>query len=213
MTSGPRVVEYLGLPGVGKTSHLGSSGFCERSGAIASPVPQGKDAQKRSNTLRGIAQAPRLFALLVWASISNWKSLTLPTSVRPIFVVVERIGRVASLRRGDPGHEVHLDEGALQFIWRTFSQMEVTERNQRLMDRCVAAVPQPADVYVAYISCPSAQHVQQVISRGKGSPFDQAVIAGDDAQHQRGRSWMATLLLLLRRAGIPIRYVHTEPAR
>lgn len=212
MIHGPRVVEYLGLPGVGKTWNLNSSGFRQRSGAIPSPVPPGWSAEKRSNMLRGIAQAPRLLLLLLWCSLSNWRSLNPRTSLRPILVVFERIGRISNLRvRSD--EETHVDEGVLQFVWRTFSQLRMTERNHRLMEVCLGAIPRTVDMRVAYLACPADLHRQRVISRGKASDFDLAIMRGDDDAHRRGRAWMAVLLCLARRRGLDIHFVGTVPAR
>jgi hypothetical protein len=201
------VIEYLGLPGVGKTWHLGPSGFRGRSGAISSAVPPGRSLEKRSNTLRGMLKSPRLLLLLLWSALTNWRSLRRGTSLRPILVVFERIERINRLKRMRPSIETHVDEGVLQFVWRTFSQLEVNERNQRLLKRCLTALPGRVDMAVAYFSCPVAQHLEQVISRGKGSDFDLAVIRGSDAEYRRGREWMATLMLLARRSGIDIEYV------
>lgn len=204
-----RVVEYLGLPGVGKTSQLGEDGYCAANGAHPSPVPDGQSFHKLVNTFRGLLMRKRLFFLLLWSGIQNWRTLELRTSLRPIFVVFERIGRTTHLRQNVDLREIHIDEGSLQFVWRTFFEKELNESNLRMLSACMNALGDIGSS-VCYISCRREEHVSRVLNRGKQARFDLSVAQGDEAAYKRGRLWMAAILRILRCSEVDIVYVHAS---
>ena len=204
-----KVVEYLGLPGVGKSWQAGPKGYCGLVGGVPRPVPPGVSSGKPSNTVKGMLRHRRLFLILLWTLIRNFRNLRIGVSVRPIFVVLERAERINRLQKSLQTGEIHIDEGMLQFVWRTFSQIPSHERNVRLMTKCLAALPNPAGYSIAYISCPEKQHIRQVISRGKPSQFDLAIIRGDQKEYRLGRYWMACLLRAARRLQFDVTHVST----
>lgn len=206
-----RVVEYLGLPAVGKSWHLQDEGYRSTEGAWPHEVPTGLSWRKAGHTLRGLVSHGQLFLLLLiawWrASRPNGGILSSRPSVRPVFVVFERLGRCERLRREASSDYVHVDEGPLQFVWRVFFPATPNAANVSLLGRCLGAY-RHVETSVVYFSCPPEERHRRIIrDRGKSAAFDRAVIEGDDQGYWRGRQWMAELLRMARRRGIGIGYV------
>jgi len=200
-----KIVEYLALPGIGKTWQLGNNGYCARQGATSHHISEGWDRQKFGNTAIGLISHPWLFCILLYSSVVNYRSMKHGLYLRPIFVTLERIGRCKSLKRSMDG-EIHLDEGVLQFLWRTFCEKELSPKNLQNMDRCIQ-LTKDLHNHVAYFSCDRSRHLEQVRSRYKKQAFDISMQSGDVAYYLRCRSWMCQVLLSARRSGIPVCYI------
>lgn len=204
-----RVVEYFGLPGVGKSYQLLESGYCGAIGAQAAPVSLGMNAEKFVNTICGLFVGRRLYVPLIKATATNWRALRLHTSLRPILVIFERLGRTVRLSRSTEAQQVHIDEGVLQFIWRVFFEKEVNEHNLRLMVRCIESIRR-IDLSICYMSCPRGDNIARIVLRGKSAVFDDSVIKGDWTSYGRGRRWMAEMLRTIRRFGMDMVYIRTS---
>lgn len=204
------VVEYLGLPGVGKTWQLGDEGYCARVGGRPSPVPVGLSMDKLLNTAYGLLINRRLLSLLIRSAEENSDTQTFRSAFRSIAIVFERIGRVARLRRemSDRDVHIHIDEGPLQSIWRAFCEKRINERNLFMMEASVKAL-RDIGTSVCYVSCPEVEHIRRVLKREKKSHMDLKIAHGDYAAYRLGREWMAALLWIMRRLEIDVVYVRT----
>lgn len=190
------VVEYLGMPGVGKSWQMAHA-----EGANAHIVPTGQDTGKWMNTLRGIMSSPLLLLLLIRAA---WLNRRIPR--RPMFVIFERLGRCRRIELSGYDSVVHIDEGALQFVWRFFCDLQPTQRNRERLHRCVEALDF-AGHRVVYVWCPLAVHIERVKARGKSQPFDRSLLEGDSGYVQRCRAWMGCLLRSARSVGVDVRII------
>lgn len=200
-----RVVEYFGLPGVGKSTELGPKGYCGSVSGHPAPVPDGPSINKGLNTLLGMVVKRRLLFLLAQVLAgSNMRELWL--SLRPFLVVFERIGRITRLQRITEAEEIHIDEGPMQSVWRMFLEKEPNVRNLALLNRCLAELEKMGS-YICYVSCPKHVHISRILSRGKPGFFDQAVASGNYALYRQGRLWMAAMLRSLRRSGRKLTWV------
>ncbi len=202
-----KIVEYLGLPGVGKTWNLGSKGYCGQMKAHPHSVGVGKGWEKSSNTLRGVFYCPHLFLLLAWSWLLNIRSFKRKIDVRPILVVFERIGRIRKLSESE-GKLIHIDEGPFQFLWRAFCEKEINKRNVDCLKRCIEIADLPS-VSVAYLSCSHSRHFAQITKRDLTGLFDNSMKDNNETLQKRCRNWMAILIRLMRCSGIKIKMVRT----
>lgn len=204
MQSGMRsaeVIEYFGMPGVGKTWMLAHS-----EGWNTHIVPTGRDPDKGLNTMRGMVAHPGLLICLVRTA---WANRMVPR--RPMWVIFERLGRCMKLAIDSPGDVVHIDEGALQFIWRFFCDVPVTPHNRRLLRRCVDSLDLQGR-RVMYVWCPPGVHRERVKARAKAQSFDTSLLQGDAGYVRRCRAWMGCLLRALRSAGSGLSVVRAGAA-
>lgn len=202
------LVEYLGLPGVGKTWQLDRLGYCGRMGAHAHSVWIGGGWAKANNTLKAIVLHPRLCALLVWSLIHNFRSMKNGFDLRPVLVVFERIGRFEYLN-ADSKEVVHVDEGPYQFLWRSFCEKKISTVNIETLKKSVQLLDHPVSS-VAYISSSRAHHFIQIKKRNKIQPFDLAVYDGDEAYYRRSRTWMAHVVRFVRQSGVKVHFVRNR---
>jgi len=198
-----KVVEYFGLPGVGKSTQLNSGGYCDKLNAIPHKVPLGRDKDKLKNTFVGLYSHPKLFFYLLVASTSNLSTFDVKLSIRPIFVVLERIGRYKKIQNLLDNKDIHVDEGPLQFVWRVFYEKEISKSNIKLLKRCLECLSFEEKM-VVYFRCNKIKHYNRLISRNKNQPFDQNIIKGNKLDYDRGRRWMAYVLKCMKDNKIPL---------
>jgi len=196
-----KVIEYLGLPAVGKSWQLVNQGYCLKVNASPRTVPLGGGGEKLRNTWNGIVHRPKLFAYLLWVTITNPSTFNTKTSIRPIFVVPERIGRRKRILSTHTDECIHTDEGAIQFIWRVFYEKKITDRNIKMLELCLKALKVEPDS-VVYFHCNKKKHIERIHLRSKNQPFDQNAIAGNLDDYVRGRTWMSYILRFLRKNGL-----------
>lgn len=199
-----RVVEYLGLPGVGKTWQLGADGYCGLVGGYPSPVPLGLSIEKIVNVIYGLLLKRRLLPFLARPVRAKTESFT--SVFRSVAVLFERIGRSARLRREPSKRSMHIDEGPFQALWSFFCEKELNEASLLSFERCVEILIEDQNL-VCYVSCPRAQHVARVLKRGKRGYFDSKLAAGDFSAYRRARKWMAALLCISRRLKVDLVYI------
>lgn len=201
-----KVVEYLGLPGVGKTWQLGDNGYCARVGGRPCPVPLGLSMDKLLNIVHGLLMRKRLLSLLVRSARENSDTQSFRSALRSIVIVFERTGRAARLLQEAAERDVHIDEGPFQSLWRAFCEKSFNERNLSMLESSVKAL---GDIggSVCYVSCPKGHHIDRVLKRGKQGHLDLKVARGDFAAYHHGRRWMAALLRIIRRLEIDMVHV------
>lgn len=201
------IYEYFGLPASGKSWHLGGSGFRKERNAISHYVPQGKSSDKLSNTFFGIIRNKILFFILISSGMINFFKKESIVSFRPFLVVFERLGRIITIRKNIPNKEVHIDEGAVQFVWRVFSEYENSTVNQFLLKLSINRVLCQKDVLV-YITCSKKKNIEQIVKRKRlSSNFDKAVINKNFYLYKKGRFWMAQVIKNLRKHDVDLVYL------
>lgn len=199
-----RVIEYLGLPGVGKTWQLGEEGYCRRVGGAPLPVPLGFSLEKTVNIMYGLLLERQLLSLLVGAALESKEPFV--ALIRPLAVLFERIGRIARLRHRVSERNVHIDEGPFQALWGVFRKKEPTRKNVELLARCVMVL-QSRHNHICYVSCRRDHHVNRILRRKKRGDFDLRIAGGDLEMYHRARWWMAVLLRIVRRANVDVVWI------
>jgi len=185
--------ELIGLPGSGKSYH---TQFASKHKGIlgnAYIVDLGVDKNKIINALFAIRDDPIIFALLGFLFILNIRKCFSRVEVRPYFVVLERLGRNRRIKRETKAPAL-VDEGAFQFVWRIFCNLELTRINL-LIGKCILVRLIALTGNVEYVLVSKACHLERVISRNKQQKFDIALIAGDAVYIKSCRSSMYCLIV------------------
>lgn len=199
-----KVIEYLGLPGTGKSWQLQFGNYHKRDFARAHIVKTGKGFKKVIFMMKGFFSFPQLLPVLLLCIYKNRHCSDVSLSYRPIGVIFERTGRIQSLSREKEMNTVYIDEGVFQFIWRFFSNLPHNQNNIMILQLVVAQIS-PFNRTIAYLECPKRSvHISRLIKRNKKQPFDSAVASGDQSSYTNGRKWMLEVLKAAKKYGTTI---------
>lgn len=191
------VTELIGLPGSGKSHYASKHKHISGNSHI---VDLGVDKNKIINTLRAIKDDPIIFGLLGILFMLNIRKCFSRVEARPYLVVLERLGRNRRIKLATK-EPVLLDEGAFQFVWRIFCNLELNRINL-LIGKCILGRLSALAGNVEYVLVSKDCHLERVATRNKQQKYDIALIADDAAYIKSCRASMYCLVVFLRRSSI-----------
>jgi hypothetical protein len=195
------LIEFLGLPGVGKTYTVASKGFNNPIN-----IPLGKSFDKLKNLFtvfwgfNGLVRT--IIFLYVLHSMRYFKIL----KARPYIVLLERVGRFLKYYKGTTIKTTVFDEGVYQFVWRIFSEIPISQNNISEMKSLVHKInTKMYFLSIIYVHTRKEQLVERIILRNKiDSNFDKGVIQTNWKKFELGRLWMSYLISELRKKRVVV---------
>jgi hypothetical protein len=184
-------IEYLGMPGVGKTYVLTKNAFVEKN--EFQNIPLGKDTEKIKNVMISAKHHPFLVLLIIKYFVVH-KLRYKKILIRPYFVIIERLGRLEKINN----QLLILDEGVYQFVWRVFSELPINSITKKEMNSLINTLS-PFSKNVSYVYGNRKNFASRIIQRNKiSSNFDKYVIEGNIKSVLLARSWMYLIVKYLR---------------
>lgn len=190
------ITELIGLPGTGKSHWVHTVSKHNNIPGSSHIVDLGVNKNKLYNTLCGFRDSPMIFGLLAILFILNLNRCFSLTEVRPYFVVLERLGRNCRIKRTASEPTV-LDEGAFQFVWRIFCNLELNNINLFIGKLILKRLSEKID-HAEYFMVGKTSHLERVTARKKAQKFDVALIAEDQSYIKSCRASMYCLVVFLR---------------
>lgn len=195
------LIEFLGLPGVGKTYTVASSGF-------KNPIniPLGKSYQKLRNLFAVFWRFNGLVRIIIVLYIIHSIRYSKIIKVRPYIVLLERVGRFLKYHRDTTFNTAVFDEGVYQFVWRIFSETPISQHNISEMKSLVHIINTKMYFLSSiYVHTRKEQLVERIVQRNKiDSNFDKEVIQTNWKKFDLGRLWMSYLIRELRKKGVVV---------
>jgi hypothetical protein len=173
----------LGLPGVGK-SHM-ADGF-----RYSKSIASFRLYQRLAFLFRGLFADPIFFFKLLVIRVANG------SPVRPALVLAERVGIYQSFK----DDRVLLDEGILQFVWRSCCELDKSPYLYCLVKKFL----QNYAINTVYIKCSKNDNIKNILFRKKRQRYDDSVSSGSFDTFIEGRSTMVFLLRVMKDVSHPV---------
>lgn len=196
------IIELIGLPGTGKSHWARSASKHHNETAGVHIISLGVDRGKFYNTLYGCIRNPLILCLLTMLLTFNFRRCFSFTEIRPYLVVLERLGRNRRMKLSENGL-IHVDEGAFQFVWRIFCNLELNNINLFIGRLILIRLCRLIDK-TEYFLVGKVRHLERVNSRKKVQKFDVALRAGDVPYIKSCRASMYCLVVFLRSSSATI---------